>query len=376
MPAKLKNNTALGESLWFSALWLQFFFILCITMPFNQGLAHRLIEFAMVLSIELCCVKLLLEDKLSTKELWFTAAALALCTASAWIARQRPFLGLMALVMSCRRISFRKILQHYALFCIGYIVLTLLLFAAGYLHTNTLSIRYTIGPLKIWSNDLGFTHYNYAAMWFFLAALCIAVIVPPKYRTCASLLGICLMSIVFCITASRTAFALSLWVFGALIFQRRHPTAPGKCRNFRIFSALLILGMVSAMFLLSYLFNAENPIYVLANKLVSCRLAFSQFYLKPEMLFLLGNPSRMPGPVLDFMYLNIAYRFGIAAMLLYIGLQVYAADRCIRAGRLDYWILAVTLAAYSLYENSLHSCIMMMLYPAFAMLEKQDTDIR
>lgn len=370
MLAKLKDNTALGEKLWFAALWLQFFFIICLTMPFNHGLAHKLIECAMLLSIGLCCVKIFLVDRMSVKALMVTAVVLILCTVSALAAQQRLFLGLMALVMSCRRISFRRIIQHYVLFCIGYIVLTLLLYAVGYLHSSTFGIRYSLGFLKIWCYDLGFTHYNYAAMWFFLAVLCTAMIVPPKNRSCMSLLGICLMSIIFCITASRSTFLLSLCAFAALFFQQRYPKALERSNNFRIFSAFLILGMIGTMFLLSYLFTDESPLFALLNKLSSLRLESSQFYLKSEMFLLVDNTTREPGPVLDFMYLYIAYRFGIVAMLIYIGIQIYAADRCIRAGRLDFWIIAVILVAYSLYENSLRGCIMMMLYPAFAKLDE------
>lgn len=370
MSAKLKINTALGEKLWFAALWLQFFYVFCIAMPFNHGLAHRLIELAMLLSVGLCWVKILFADQMPPKAQLAAAAALILCTVSALIAHQRSFLGLMALVMSCRRISFRRIIRHYALFCIGCIALTLLLHAGGYLPANFSGVRYTIGSLKIWRNDLGFAHYNYAAMWFFLTVWCMVLLAPQKSRAWMSLLGICLMCIVFCVTASRTTFLLSLCGLGAFFFLHRHPKALGQSAGFRSLSALLILGMVAAMFLLSCLFTTENSLLMGINSLVSGRLQLSQFYLKPGMLSLFGTSSAVSGPILDFMYLFIAWRFGILAMLLYIGIQVYAADRCLRAGHLDYWLTAVILAAYCLYENSLCSCITMMLYPAFAELEE------
>lgn len=369
--AKLKNSTALGEKLWFAALWLQFFFIICMTMPFNQGLAGRLIKCVMLLSIGLCCIKILLIDQMSAKALGVSAVVLFLCAVSALIARQLLFLGLMALVISCRDISFQRIIGHYASFCVVYIVLTLLLFALGYLHSSTFGIRYSIGFLKIRCYDLGFTHYNYAAMWFFLAVQCLTMAVPQKHKGAANLLGICIMSIVFLITASRTTYLLSLFTFAALFIRQYHPRALGRSSNYRLISALLILGMITAMFFLAYVYSPQNPLLVLINKLLSWRLAFSQFYLKPGMLFLFGNPSNYSGPILDYMYLYIAFRFGIVAMLIYIGIQIYAADRCIRAGRLDLWIIAIIFVAYSLYEKSLQSCITMMLYPAFAKLDTE-----
>lgn len=102
MHARFKTHAALGKRLWFTALWLQFFFIICITMPFNRGFAHRLIECAMLASIGLCCVKIFLVDTLSVKALGFSAAVLAVCAVSALVSKQRLFLGLIALVMSCR----------------------------------------------------------------------------------------------------------------------------------------------------------------------------------------------------------------------------------------------------------------------------------
>lgn len=362
-------SQGIGEKLWFTALWVQFFYIACITMPWNHGLAHLFIECTMLASIMLCCVKIFFVDRESAKALCLAAAVLAVSTVSALAAHQRHFLGLIALVMGCRDISFRRIIRHYFRFCLIYIALTLFLFSLGCLPSNTSGIRYAGSILKSWQFDLGFIHYNYAAMWFFLAALCTALTVPRQFAARTNLLCIALMLGIFCITSSRTVLIISILTFPVLLVQQFYPGFLERISKIRVLSAVGILALIATVFVLTYLYSPDRPFIKLVNRLLSGRLNLGHYCLNLQTLGYLGHPGEPP-VFLDFLYLYICYRFGIPALVLYVGLQLYAADRLIRFRQWDFWIAAVIMVVYSLSEYSMRSCIMMMLYPAFARLDE------
>lgn len=358
-----------AEKLWLCSLWMQFLYMFLSSLPWNHGFFHHCVELLLIISIGLCCVKALLLDDISIRSRLSVLAVICLCTLSALIARQRLFLGLIALVFSCRGISFRKIIRNYFLFTVGYIILTLLLYFGGVLPTSISGVRFAGSVFTFYRFDLGFTHYNYAAMWFMLAML-YALLAYPRLRsasTCAAFFA--LTWVVFAITSSRTVLLVALLAFCVMSLYYRHPKTLEQVPGIRPISVCLIVLMILAMFLLTVFYTPNHSIFSIPNKLLSGRPYLGNLVLKTEGLRLLGT-GHEPPRFLDFLYLYIAYRFGLVAMVLYIGLQIYAADKCIRAKQWDVWIVAMILVLYSLSEYSMRSCLMPLLYPAFARMDE------
>lgn len=358
-----------AEKLWFCGLWAQFLYMFLSSLPWNHGLFHHCAELLLVISIGLCCVKALLLDDISIRSRLSVFAVICLCTLSALIAKQRLFLGLIALVFSCRGISFRRIIRHYFLFTVSYIVLTLLLYFSGVLPTSISGVRFSGSVFTFYRFDLGFTHYNYAAMWFMLAMLYALLAYPRLHSASACAAFFALTWVVFAITSSRTVLLVALLAFCVLSLQYRHPRALERFPGLRPASVCLIVLMITMVFLLTVFYTSERSIFSLANRILHNRPHHGYHVLKSDGLRLLGI-SHEPSYFLDFLYLYIAYRFGLVPMVLYIVLQIYAADKCIRAKQWDVWIVAIILVLYSLSEYSMRSCLMPLLYPAFANMDE------
>lgn len=359
----------LTEKLWMCSLWMQFAYMFLSSTPWNRGSFHHLVECLLILSIGLCCVKALFADDLGIRPRLGIFAVFCLCAVSALIAKQRLFLGLIALVFSCRGISFRKIIRHYFLFTAGYIVLTLLMYFGGILPASSSGVRFASSVFTFYRYDLGFTHYNYAAMWFMLVML-YALLAYPRLRTapvCAAFFT--LTWVVFVITSSRTVLLVALFAFCVLSLQYRFPRILGQTPGLRPISACLIVMMIVAMFLMSAFYAGDIRLLSIVNDLLSGRLALGNRVLQTEGLRLFGI-GHEPPRFLDFLYLYIAYRFGLVPMVLYIVLQIYAADKCIRTKQWDVWIVAMILVLYSLSEYSMRSCLMPLLYPVFANMDE------
>lgn len=362
-----KNDTVLGSKLWFCALWLMFLHYIAYSSHLAYSL-HTISLCAAVVSVLLCLYKIFLIDRQdSTLTTVFQIITLACLAANILIARVTNLLYLFCLVISCKDVSFRKIVKAYLAFLLLHLAFNLIQMCFGSIPFDSLHARYKFGFLSTYKLMLGFGHYNDFGMWLMSILLMYILTQYQHRRLSLYLAGFAYSFILFILTSSRTSFLISFLSVFLLAWQFLRPKDFERIPKIQFFSAALILLPIASMFLSMIFYTPENALSAELNHLLSTRVALGHDCIHNLGLSFFG---KSPSIIYDFLFLSLAYNNGIPGMLLYITLLVISAYRALKYKQWDVWIVIIMITMYCLSESGFRSTLMMMLYPAFAKLDE------
>lgn len=369
MFAAHKNDTVLGTKLWFCALWLMFLHYTISYTPYNVGYVHLFSLGAALVSILLCLYKAFLIDQSDALTRAFQIAVLAYLAANVLLTENKNLLYLFCLVISCKDVSFRKIVNAYLAFFLFYFAFSILKEYLGIHPPVRFPKRHLLPFLPTYRLTLGFDHYNGLAMWL-MAILLMYMLTRYKHRRLTLYLaGFVYSFILFFFTSSRTSFLISFLGVFLLAWQYLRPEDFERIPKIQIFSTALILLPVVLMFLCMIFYTPENALLQAINHLLSTRIYLGRRYISEIGLSLFGS-SEPTNIMLDFLFLSIAHTNGILGSAFYAALLVIGAYRAIKYKQWDVWIVIIMFTMFGLSEQGFRNMFMMMLYPAFAKLDE------
>lgn len=289
------------------------YFLLSISVLYERVIfIQDYLSIIKAISLSLFVLQILLnlsKKRYAKKELAIYSVFFAIC---ALIFLQTGFftpMRLLIVIVSCKTISFRKIITIDLILKIFNLITLILLFT---LHATT---DFSFSRDNISRYALGFSNPNMLAMHVSLAIIDFLYLKEMKIKSSYKVLMLLILAVVFILTNSRSILLIATLLFSYLFLQKKIDTILTSKKIILIIMLLpFIIGITSIVFSINQ-YSTGSLAYNI-DKSLSGRIWLQSQYMKNYNITLLGNHIVFDKP-LDSFYIRSILSYGIVGLLFY-----------------------------------------------------------